>query len=227
MHKINTSLTLINMSFTPYDGFAIFIAYLIGSLSFAVLVSRAFGLSDPRSYGSGNPGATNVLRSGSKFAAIITLVLDVLKGFIPVWIAQLFGPILGLSTNTVALVALSAFLGHLYPLFFSFKGGKGVSTALGVLIGINAWLGLAVLLTWLIVAVLFRYSSLAAMISSLLAPLYFLLGSGVFWPLNGAVFASISIISLFLLWRHAQNLDRLLHGLETKIGATKKPTNTT
>ena len=131
-------------------------AYLIGSLSFAVIVSRAMGLNDPRTYGSGNPGATNVLRSGSKAAAAVTLLLDAAKGWLPVALVQWFGSRFGLGDGTVAMVALAAFLGHLYPVFFRFKGGKGVATALGVLLGISVWLGLAVALTWLIIAVLFR-----------------------------------------------------------------------
>ena len=154
---------------------AAFVAYLIGSLSFAVLVSRAMGLGDPRSYGSGNPGATNVLRSGNKGAAVLTLVLDALKGFMPVWAVAAFGAPWGLGEGTAALVGVAAFLGHLWPLFFGFKGGKGVATAAGVLIGLNPWLGIGTLVTWLIIAYFFRYSSLAALVSALFAPFYQLL----------------------------------------------------
>ena len=156
---------------------AVVAAYLIGSLSFAVIVSRVMGLNDPRTYGSGNPGATNVLRSGSKAAAAVTLLLDALKGLVPVLLVKLFGEHFGLGDSTLALVALAAFLGHLYPVFFGFKGGKGVATALGVLLGISGWLGLATALTWLLIAVFFRYSSLAALVASIFAPVYYVLCS--------------------------------------------------
>ena len=145
-------------------------AYLIGSLSFAVIVSRAMGLSDPRSYGSGNPGATNVLRSGNKLAAVLTLVLDALKGFVPVWWVAQFGAAYGLGEGTLALVGLAAFLGHLWPVFFKFAGGKGVATAAGVLMGFNPWLGLATLATWAIIAFFFRYASLASIVAAMFAP---------------------------------------------------------
>ncbi|MCC6812514.1 MAG: glycerol-3-phosphate 1-O-acyltransferase PlsY, partial [Rubrivivax sp.] len=151
-------------------------AYLIGSLSFAVIVSRAMGLQDPRSYGSGNPGATNVLRSGSKAAAILTLLLDAAKGWLPVVLVRAFGADLGLGAGTQALVGLAAFLGHLYPVFFRFQGGKGVATAAGVLLAFAPWLGVATLVTWLIIAVFFRYSSLASIVAALFAPAYYLLG---------------------------------------------------
>ncbi|HON31642.1 MAG TPA: glycerol-3-phosphate 1-O-acyltransferase PlsY, partial [Ottowia sp.] len=154
-------------------------AYLIGSLSFAVIVSRAMGLADPRSYGSGNPGATNVLRSGSKAAAIVTLLLDAAKGWLPVVLAQAFGADFGLGAGTQALAGLAAFLGHLYPVFFRFQGGKGVATALGVLVGFSAWLGLATMATWLIVAFFFRYSSLASLASAVFAPVYYVMFGGV------------------------------------------------
>ena len=150
-------------------------AYLIGSLSFAVLVSRLMGLSDPRTYGSKNPGATNVLRSGNKKAALVTLLLDALKGWVPVVAVKLWGPAYGLGDGTVALVGLAAFLGHLYPVFFRFQGGKGVATAAGVIFAFNPWLGLASLLTWVIVAFFFRYSSLASIVTAVFAPAYFLL----------------------------------------------------
>jgi glycerol-3-phosphate acyltransferase PlsY len=151
---------------TAYAAAATVAAYLIGSLSFAVIVSRLMGLNDPRTYGSGNPGATNVLRSGNKAAAVLTLLLDALKGFLPVWLVAQFGGRFGLGEGSVALVGIAAFVGHLWPVFFRFEGGKGVATAAGVLLGINWMLGLATLATWLIVAFFFRYSSLAALVSA-------------------------------------------------------------
>ncbi|WP_291586872.1 glycerol-3-phosphate 1-O-acyltransferase PlsY [Comamonas sp. UBA7528] len=197
------------------------LAYLIGSLSFAVIVSRAFGLSDPRTYGSGNPGATNVLRSGSKKAAAVTLLLDALKGFVPVVLVKYAGPQFGLEEGTLALVAIAAFLGHLFPVFFQFKGGKGVATALGVLLGISGWLGLLVLLTWLAVAVISRYSSLSALIASIAAPVYYVLLDGSLWAAEKPLLAAIIAMSALLLWRHAQNIGRLLKGQESKIGSKK------
>jgi glycerol-3-phosphate acyltransferase PlsY len=143
---------------------AILAAYLVGSLSFAVLISRAMGLADPRSYGSKNPGATNVLRSGNRAAAVLTLAFDALKGYVPVLAALLLAPRFGFGELTIALVGLAAFLGHLWPVFFRFQGGKGVATAAGVLLALNPWLGLATLLTWVIVAAFFRYSSLASLL---------------------------------------------------------------
>ena len=192
---------------------AAFVAYLIGSLSFAVLVSRAMGLGDPRSYGSGNPGATNVLRSGNKGAAVLTLVLDALKGFLPVWAVAAFGSPWGLGEGTAALVGVAAFLGHLWPVFFGFKGGKGVATAAGVLIGLNPWLGVGTLLTWLIIAYFFRYSSLAALVSALFAPFYQLL---IWGP--GPTAIAAGVMGLLLIWRHAANIQKLLNGTESKLG---------
>ena len=197
------------------------VAYLIGSLSFAVIVSKGFGLSDPRTYGSGNPGATNVLRSGSKKAAAVTLLLDALKGFVPVLLVKVFGPQFGLGEGTLALVAIAAFLGHLFPVFFQFKGGKGVATALGVLLGISGWLGLLVLLTWLAVAVISRYSSLSALIASIAAPVYYVLLDGSLWSAEKPLTLAIIAMSALLLWRHAQNIGRLLKGQESKIGSKK------
>ena len=188
-------------------------AYLIGSLSFAVLVSRAMGLGDPRRYGSGNPGATNVLRSGNKGAAVLTLVLDALKGFMPVWAVAAFGAPWGLGEGTAALVGVAAFLGHLWPVFFGFKGGKGVATAAGVLIGLNPWLGLATLATWLIIAYFFRYSSLAALVAALFAPFYQLL---IWGP--GPIAIASGVMGLLLVWRHAANIQKLLAGTESKLG---------
>ena len=155
----------------------VFGAYLVGSLSFAVIVSRVMGLEDPRTYGSQNPGATNVLRSGNRQAAIFTLALDALKGYVPVLLVKLLGSSFGWDERVLALVAVSAFVGHLWPVFFGFKGGKGVATAAGVIFGIEPVLGLATLATWGIVAYFFRYSSLAAIAASLFAPLYYLFGN--------------------------------------------------
>ncbi|MEG3000039.1 MAG: glycerol-3-phosphate 1-O-acyltransferase PlsY [Comamonas sp.] len=200
------------------------VAYLIGSLSFAVIVSRAFGLNDPRTYGSGNPGATNVLRSGSKKAAAVTLLLDALKGFVPVVLVKVFGPQFGLEEGSLALVAIAAFLGHLFPVFFQFKGGKGVATALGVLLGISGWLGLFVLLTWLAVALITRYSSLSALIASIAAPVYYVLLDGSLWSAEKPLTLAIIAMSALLLWRHAQNIGRLLKGQESKIGSKKDKT---
>lgn len=192
---------------------AVLAAYLIGSLSFAVIVSRVFGLADPRSYGSKNPGATNVLRSGNKKAAILTLVFDALKGVVPVLLVQFYGLRFGLGEGTVAMVGLAAFLGHLWPVFFKFEGGKGVATAAGVLLAFNVWLGLATLATWIVVAFVFRYSSLAALAAAALAPLYQLLIWGA-----GPLAAAIVVMSLLLIWRHSANIQKLLAGTESKLG---------
>lgn len=192
-------------------------AYLLGSISFAVVASRAFGLSDPRTYGSKNPGATNVLRSGSKKAAIATLLGDAAKGWLAVWLAVKFGPQYGLDEGGIALVAIAVFLGHLWPVFFRFVGGKGVATALGVLLGINIWLGLATLATWLIVAYAFRYSSLAALIASIFAPFYY----GLLFGVDPILFA-VGAMSALLLWRHASNIANLIAGKESKIGSKAK-----
>jgi len=164
------------MSSTTWSApLAVVLAYLVGSLSFAVIVSRAFRLADPRSYGSKNPGATNVLRSGHRAAAILTLLLDALKGYVPVWIALWLSPRFGFGEATIAFVGLAAFLGHLWPVFFHFQGGKGVATAAGVLLAFNPWLGLATLATWVIIAAFFRYSSLASIVAAVFAPFYQLL----------------------------------------------------
>ncbi len=200
---------------------AIVLAYLVGSLSFAVIVSKAMGLNDPRSYGSGNPGATNVLRSGNKQAAIFTLLLDAFKGWLPVFIVQHWGSQWGLGATDVALVGLAAFLGHLYPVFFRFKGGKGVATAAGVLIGFGPWLGLLALTIWLIVAFVFRYSSLAALVAAMAAPLVYMLGINGWWKVEGPVLMSIIVMSMLLLWRHRDNIRRLLAGQEGRLGSKK------
>jgi acyl phosphate:glycerol-3-phosphate acyltransferase len=194
-------------------------AYLIGSLSFAVIVSRLMGLSDPRSYGSKNPGATNVLRSGNKVAAVLTLLLDAVKGWLPVAWVQWQGAAFGLGDTAVALVGLAAFLGHLFPVFFRFKGGKGVATAAGVLFGVHWALGLTVLLSWLLVAYFTRYSSLSALIGALATPLIYLLGNRAVWYTDPAVTAMLVAMSALLIWRHRQNIGKLLKGQESKIGA--------
>jgi glycerol-3-phosphate acyltransferase PlsY len=207
------------MQYLP-GALAILAAYLIGSLSFAVIVSRGMGLADPRSYGSGNPGATNVLRSGNRAAALLTLAFDALKGFVPVWLALSFGPQFGLGEVSVAFVGLAAFVGHLWPVFFGFKGGKGVATAAGVLMAFNPWLGAATLLTWLIIAAFFRYASLASIVAAVFAPFYQLLIWGV-----APMLLAICAMSLLLLWRHQANMRKLFAGTEARIGA-KPPTTT-
>ena len=201
-----------------WSGLAVLMAYLIGSLSFAVIVSRAVGLADPRSYGSGNPGATNVLRSGRRGAAIATLVLDALKGYLPVLAALLLAPRLGWGLGTVAMVGLAAFLGHLWPLFFKFQGGKGVATAAGVILAFNPLLGAATLATWLIVAAFSRYSSLASLASAAFAPFYQLL----IWEADPTAVA-MGVMSLLLVWRHADNIAKLMTGTESKLGRKADP----
>lgn len=188
--------------------------YLIGSLSFAVIVSRLFGLADPRSYGSGNPGATNVLRSGHKGAAILTLVFDALKAYVPVLVARR----MGLDDLTVTLIGLGAFLGHLWPVFFRFEGGKGVATAAGALLAFDPAMGGLVLLAWLAVAAITRYSSLAALCASLAAPL-------IQWAFHGLQPQTwgVLVMSLLLIWRHEANIRKLLAGQESKIGQKSTP----
>jgi glycerol-3-phosphate acyltransferase PlsY len=204
-----------------YPALATVIAYFVGSLSFAVIVSKAMGLNDPRTFGSKNPGATNVLRSGNKAAAIVTLLLDALKGWLPVVLVRWYGQPYGLEDGTVALVGLAAFLGHLFPVFFRFIGGKGVATALGVLLGISAWLGLATMLTWLIVAYFFRYSSLASLMAALFAPVYYVFGDGAAWYLDRWIFVAVVVMSVLLMWRHAENISRLIKGTESRLGKKK------
>lgn len=196
---------------------AVVLAYLIGSISFAVVVSRLMGLSDPRSYGSGNPGATNVLRSGNKAAAILTLLGDAFKGWLPVWWVAHYGPAYGLGPTALALCALAVFVGHLWPVFFRFQGGKGVATAAGVLLAIHPLLGLATLLTWLVIALAFRYSSLAALVAAVLAPAYYAWIVG-----SGPVLLAIAAMSLLLIARHRKNIAKLLAGQESRIGDKKK-----
>jgi glycerol-3-phosphate acyltransferase PlsY len=200
---------------------AVLAAYLVGSLSFAVIVSQLMGLNDPRSYGSKNPGATNVLRSGSKKAAILTLLLDAIKGWLPVALILTFGQPYGLGTGVAALAGLAAFLGHLYPVFFGFKGGKGVATAVGVLVGVNGLLALATVGTFVIVVYFSRYVSLASMVAAVFAPVFYLFGDGVAWQAAGAEVLCLSVMALLLVWRHRENINRLLAGTESKLGAKK------
>jgi glycerol-3-phosphate acyltransferase PlsY len=197
-------------------------AYLIGSLSFAVIVSRVMGLNDPRTYGSKNPGATNVLRSGSKAAAVVTLLLDAVKGWLPVAAIQWWGQPYGLGEGTMALAGFAAFIGHLYPVFFKFVGGKGVATAMGVLVATSGWLALATGLTWLIVAYAFRYSSLASLVAALFAPAYYAFGDGVAWITDHNLLLSTAVMSMFLIWRHSENISRLVKGTESKLGKKKE-----
>lgn len=194
-------------------------AYLIGSISFAVVVSKLFGLADPRTYGSKNPGATNVLRSGNKLAAALTLVGDGAKGWLAVWLAQRYGATYGVDDNGIALVALAVFLGHLWPVYFRFVGGKGVATALGVLLGLNVWLGVATMVTWLVIAYAFRYSSLAALVASVFAPFYcvFLFGTDAL-----SLVVAVVVMSALLIYRHRKNIANLLAGKESRIGGKKK-----
>ena len=190
------------------------LAYLLGSLSFAVIVSKAMRLDDPRTYGSGNPGATNVLRSGNKVAAILTLLLDALKGVVAVLVARALSERFGFGQATIALAGIAAFLGHLYPVFFRFEGGKGVATAAGVLLALNLWVGLASLGTWLVIAFATRYSSLAALVTAVVAPVftYFIVG-------DPQVAALVAVMSALLIWRHRSNITKLLNGTESKLGS--------
>ncbi len=206
-----------------YPILATLAAYLTGSLSFAVIVSRLMGLQDPRTFGSKNPGATNVLRSGSKPAAIVTLLLDGLKGWLPVFLVRVYGQPYGLEDGTVALVALAAFLGHLYPVFFRFQGGKGVATFIGVVFGIHPLLGVATAATWLIIAFFFRYSSLASLIAAVFAPCFYLLGDRLQWYAEKPVALALAVMALLLFWRHRENINRLLQGKESKLGGKKAP----
>ena len=196
-------------------------AYLVGSLSFAVIVSRLMGLNDPRTFGSKNPGATNVLRSGSKAAAIVTLLLDALKGFVPVLLVRLYGKAWGMEDGTVALVGLAAFLGHLWPVFFRFQGGKGVATFIGVVFGVNPWLGAATGITWLIIAFFFRYSSLASLVAGVFAPTFYLLGDRLQWYAETPVAVALAAMALLLAYRHSENIVRLFKGTESRLGAKK------
>ena len=192
--------------------------YLIGSLSFAVIVSRVMGLNDPRTFGSKNPGATNVLRSGSKGAAIATLLLDAAKAWLPVMLVKWYGKPYGLEEGTMAMVGLAAFVGHLYPVFFRFVGGKGVATVLGVLLGLHWALALTALVIWLVMASVFRYSSLAAIIAALLTPVVYTLGDGLVWRMDKNILLGVCVIAVLLLYRHAANINRLILGTESRLG---------
>ena len=199
------------------------LAYLIGSISFAVVVSKCMNLPDPHSYGSGNPGATNVLRTGNKLAAGLTFLGDALKGYFAVMLARL---LLGDQSLTSSLgswvlcgVVLAVFLGHLFPIFHDFKGGKGVATACGILFGVNVILGIATLGTWIIVAVFMRYSSLAALAAAVFGPIYFVFLFG-FQPMG----ISLLVVCLLLVWRHRSNIQNLLNGTESRIGSKKNKT---
>ena len=208
-----------------YSSAAVLLAYLLGSLSFAVIVSRVMGLKDPRSYGSNNPGATNVLRSGSKGAAVATLLLDGLKGWLPVVLIKWFGKDYGLEDGTLAAAGFAAFVGHLFPVFFKFKGGKGVATAAGVLFGVDWLLGLATLVTWVLVAYFSRYSSAASMASAAFSPLFYLMGDRVWWYAERSILLAIFLMSMLLVARHKDNITKLMQGKESKLGfgAGKKP----
>ena len=211
-------------------------AYLLGSVSFAVLTSKVFGLADPRTYGSGNPGATNVLRSGKKMAAALTLLGDAAKGWLAVWWTMrglgsmdmdfidsmggldqwTMGNLHVSGMDVIALVAIAVFLGHLFPIFLRFKGGKGVATALGVLLGLDVWVGLLVLATWLVVALVSRYSSLSALVAAVAAPFY-----AWWWNFPEEWLFAVVVISLLLTWRHRSNIKNLLAGTESRIGSKK------
>jgi len=191
----------------------VILSYLIGSISFGVIVSKLVGLSDPRTYGSQNPGATNVLRSGNKLAALLTLIGDALKGWLAVWLAIT----LELPELVIALAALAAFLGHLWPVFFKFAGGKGVATAVGVLLGLNLWLGLGALITWLAIFFCFRYSSLAALVAALFAPFY----AGLIFGTTSPLFLAVCVMSALLIFRHQQNIRNLIDGKETRFSFKK------
>ena len=200
----------------------VLLAYLLGSLSFAVIISKVLGMSDPRSYGSKNPGATNVLRSGNKGAAVATLLLDGAKGWLPVVLVKWFGSDYGLGDGTVAAVALAVFIGHLYPVFFQFKGGKGVATAAGVLLGISWVLGVATLATFGIVVFFSRYVSLASIAAAVFAPFFYLLGDRAVWYVDKNIAAALMLIGALLVYRHRENIGKLLKGTESKLGGAKK-----
>lgn len=195
---------------------AVAAAYLIGSISFAVVVSRLMGLADPRTYGSGNPGATNVLRTGNRWAALFTLLGDALKGVVAILLVRFLGPKLGWGEATAVMAGLAAFIGHLYPVFHRFQGGKGVATAAGVLIALDPVIGLATMATWIIIAFFFRYSSLAALFAAIFAPLWQLFVYGA-----GGRALAIGVMSAFLIWRHRANIAKLMNGTESRIGGSR------
>lgn len=198
------------------------LAYGLGSLSFAVLITRAMGMADPRTYGSQNPGATNVLRSGSKKAAVLTLVADALKGAVPVVLARWAADASHISDVWVAWVGLAAFFGHLYPVFFGFKGGKGVATAAGVILAFQPLLGAATLASFAIILYFSRYVSLASITAALFAPFYLLFANGVAWREPAASVVALFLMAAWLIWRHRANINRLLKGSESKLGRKSK-----
>ncbi|WP_341669562.1 glycerol-3-phosphate 1-O-acyltransferase PlsY [Alcaligenes sp. SDU_A2] len=213
------------MNAVPFAVAAVLVAllsYLLGSLPFAVIVSKAMGLQDPRTFGSKNPGATNVLRSGNKKAAVLTLLGDAFKGWLAVFLTLQAVAAWGWAPALAGISALCAFLGHLFPVFLGFKGGKGVATAIGVILALTPWLALATVGTWLIIVWVSRYSSLAAIVSAVFAPFYYLLGAGVAWPLQASTAAALIVIAALLLWRHQENIRRLMNGTESKVGSSKK-----
>lgn len=191
----------------------VLLAYLLGSISFAVVSSWIFRLPDPRTYGSKNPGATNVLRSGKKAAAILTLLGDAGKGWLAVVLAQYYAPLWGVGDEGIAAVALAVFLGHVFPVFLRFQGGKGVATAVGVLLGLNLWIGLMAIATWLLAAVIGRISSLSALVAAILAPIY---AVGILGFEESAL--AVLLMSLVLIWRHQSNIVNLMAGKEARIG---------
>lgn len=210
------SISLIPVTYLPYlPALLIVAAYLLGSLPFAVIVTRGMGMADPRSYGSGNPGATNVLRSGSKLAAVLTLLGDAAKGWFAIWLIHLLTPA-PVSSALIAAVGFVALLGHVFPIFIGFKGGKGVATAAGVFLGFSAWLALACIAVWLIVALITRYSSLASICAALAAPLFALC-----W-LDGTQAMALLGMSVLVIWRHQQNIRKLFAGTESRIGNKDK-----
>lgn len=197
---------------------AVTLGYFIGAIPFAVVVSKAMGLPDPRTYGSSNPGATNVLRSGSKIAAILTLIGDSAKGWIAIVVARALAPQLGLGAEDIITAGFAAFIGHLFPVWLGFKGGKGVATAAGVLLALNLWLGLATLGVWLATAVITRYSSLSAIVAAVFAPIGTAYAFG-----TGSTLWGVIVMSALLVWRHEANIRKLLAGQESRIGDKKKP----
>lgn len=188
-------------------------AYLLGSIAFGILISKLFGLPDPRTVGSGNPGATNVLRSGKKSAALLTLLGDALKGWLPVWLALQSDMLMWVTSA----VAIAVFVGHLFPIFHGFKGGKGVATALGILLALSLWLGLAVLVTWVVVFFIWRYSSLSAIVAAICAPVFAWL---ILTPYEDFVY-TVAFVSLALIWRHRTNIEKLLAGTESGFAKNK------
>ncbi|AHG64223.1 putative acyl-phosphate glycerol 3-phosphate acyltransferase [Advenella mimigardefordensis DPN7] len=210
------------MNNLPWIILTLLAAYLIGSVSFAMVASRLFGLQDPRTFGSGNPGATNMLRTGNRKAALLTLLGDAFKGWLAVALAIYLAPRAGFTESTIALVAIAVFLGHIYSFFLKFKGGKGVATAIGVLFALQPWLAIATIATWVIIAIFFRYSSLAALVAAVFAPFYYYLGGRVAWPFSMPWFLAICFLSIVLIIKHRKNIQNLLAGTESRIGQKKK-----